>query len=317
MVAGQKNSSIKSSAQGPSSSNIYKTLSGEQPGLLAVVGPTASGKTGLAIEIAKKYNGEVIAADSRTVYKGLDIGTAKPDAKERQGVPHWGLDLVGPGETFSVADFKKYADDKITDIVSRGKLPILVGGSGLYIDAVLYDFSLAPQDETLRHQLSALGVKELRQMIVEKGYPMPQNDQNKRHLIRTLERRGAETSKKELAAGNLIIGIDPGRDELKKRIVERAGLMLDAGVMEEVEWAFAHYPIESEALTGGIYRIFRDVIWGDLDKQSAVEKFVFSDMHLAKRQITWFKRNPDINWFESADLALEWFNKKFNGAPKG
>lgn len=284
--------------------------------LLAIVGTTASGKTGLAIEIAKKYNGEIIAADSRTVYKGLDIGTAKPSKAEQQGIKHWGFDLVGPGESFNVADYKKYADDIIKDIISRGKMPILVGGSGLYVDAVLYNFSLAPQNQAVREQLDGLGIIELRQMINDKGFDMPANDQNKRHLIRVLERGGTEIAKKQLASGTVVIGLNPPKDVLKQRITERAQLMLTSGIMDEVRWALENYPIDSEALTGGVYRIFRDVIWGDLTQQAAIEKFVFSDMHLAKRQVTWFKRNPDIKWFESTDLALEWFNKKFNGAPK-
>ena len=112
----------------------------EQLPLVVIVGPTASGKTGLAIELAEKYNGEIICADSRTIYRGMDIGTAKPTLKERQGVVHWGLDLVEPGEAFSAADFKAYADDKIANIRSREKVPFLVGGTGLYIDAVIFNY---------------------------------------------------------------------------------------------------------------------------------------------------------------------------------
>lgn len=285
----------------------------EQIKLLAIIGPTASGKTGLAIDIAKKYNGEIIAADSRTVYRGLDIGTAKPNAHEQQGVPHWGLDLVGPGEEFSVADFKKYANEKIADISGRDKLPILVGGTGLYVDAVLYDFTLAAPNQPLRLELESLGVLELQQQIIDKGYTMPNNIQNKRHLIRTLERGGVETSKKELSRGSIIIGLDPPKEVLNNRIVERAKLMLECGVMDEVAWALDNYPIDSEALTGGIYRIFRDVVWGDLPQDVAVEKFVYSDKHLAKRQITWFKRNKDIIWFKSATEALSWFDNTNGG----
>lgn len=276
--------------------------------LIAIVGPTASGKTGLSIEIAKKYNGEIIAADSRTVYKGLDIGTAKPSVAEQQGVPHWGLDLVGPGEKFSVADFKNYADTKIAEILKRYKLPMLVGGTGLYIDAVLYDFSLAPPNAGMRDELEDLGIIELQQLIRSKGYELPHNVQNKRHLVRVLERGGAEVDKKQLDPGVIIIGLDPPRDVLLERIKIRAKAMLEAGVMDEVKWAFDNYPPDSEALTGGIYRIFRDVVWGNLPQNVAVEKFVYSDMHLAKRQMTWFKRNKDINWFVNVEDAMEWIN---------
>ena len=107
---------------------------------LIILGPTGSGKTGVSIELAKKLNGEIISADSRAIYKGMDIGTAKPSKEEQDGIPHYGLDLVEPGERFTVADWKAYAEEKIKDIKSRGKLPIIVGGTGLYIDALIYDY---------------------------------------------------------------------------------------------------------------------------------------------------------------------------------
>ena len=148
---------------------------------VVIVGPTASGKTGLSIKIAKKYGGEVIAADSRTVYQGLNIGTAKPTVAEQQGIQHWGFDLVGPGASFSVADFKQYATDTMKDIRARNNLPIIVGGTGLYVDALVYDFSLAEPNLELRRELYHLGVIELQGRIRDKGLLMPVNNQNKRH----------------------------------------------------------------------------------------------------------------------------------------
>lgn len=116
-----------------------------KPKLLVIVGPTASGKSELALKIAKRFNGEIIAADSRTVYKGLDIGTAKPSKEDQQAVPHWGLDLVEPGENFTAADFKRYAKDKIAEIKDRNHLPIAVGGTGLYTDSLVFFTQLAPK----------------------------------------------------------------------------------------------------------------------------------------------------------------------------
>lgn len=281
--------------------------------LLAIVGPTASGKTGLAVTIAKELGGEIIAADSRTVYKGLDIGTAKPTKAEQEGIVHYGFDLVGPGESFSVADFKTYAETKIKDIRDRGKVPIVVGGTGLYIDALLYDFSLAPPNNELRQELDSKGILELQKMIIDASLTMPQNIQNKRHLIRTLEKGKTETARKELAPGTVIIGLNPEKEVLQKRITERARTMLDAGVLDEVAWGLTHYGLESEAMTGGVYRIYRDVVWGNLEKDQAVNLFVTSDMQLAKRQMTWFKRNPDITWFASAEAAYDWFHSLFMG----
>lgn len=288
----------------------------KQLNLLAIVGPTASGKTGLAIEIAKQMNGEIIAADSRTVYKGLDIGTAKPSLAEQQTVPHYGLDLVGPGQQFSVADFKTYTDTKIMAIQKQGKLPLLVGGTGLYIDAVLYDFSFAPPNHELREQLDNKGIIELQAMITEAGLPMPENKDNKRYLIRTLERGTLLPDKKPLLPKTVIIGLNPDKATLKQRITERAHLMLKQGVLSEVEWGIKTYGLESTAMTGGVYRIFRDVIRGKLTEEQAVELFVTSDLQLAKRQLTWFRRNPDIIWFDSADAAYTWFRHEFIGTLK-
>lgn len=288
----------------------------EQVNLLAIIGPTASGKTGLSIEIAKKYSGEIIAADSRTVYKGLDIGTAKPTVAERQGVRHWGLDLVGSGESFSVADFKQYATSAIKDIRARNNLPIIVGGTGLYVDAFMYDFSLAEPNQELRQELAHLGVIELQMRIRDKNLPMPVNDQNKRHLIRALERDNQPLYRKPLQKGAVIIGLNPPKHILEQRIRQRARQMLNDGVLQEVDWALKHYPQDSEALTGGIYRIFRDVLWGKLTQEQAIELIVTSDKQLAKRQISWFKRNKDIRWFEDSNEALSWFDTAFGGKLK-
>lgn len=284
--------------------------------LVAIVGPTASGKTALGIEIAKLMSGEIIAADSRTVYKGLDIGTAKPSLAERQGIPHHGFDLVGPGELFSVADFKAYADKKIDTIRQDGKLPILVGGTGLYIDAVLYDFSLAPPNTELRATLEPKGVIELQKIVTEKGLPMPANMQNKRHLIRVLERGSVIPQRKPLPPGVVVIGVNPGREILRRRITDRAHEMLKQGVLDEVNWGLESYGLESEAMTGGVYRIYRDVIRGKLTTEQAVELFVTSDMQLAKRQMTWFGRNQDITWFDSVESARAWFTSAFMGTLK-
>ena len=150
--------------------------------LIVIVGPTASGKTGLSIKLAKKFNGEIISADSRAIYRGLDIGTAKPSIEERQGVVHWGIDLVNPGEYYTAADFKRYADAKIDDIRSREYLPILVGGSGLYIDAVLFNFEFGklPIVEK-RTTLQKMDILELQSYCVKNNIKLPDNIQNKRY----------------------------------------------------------------------------------------------------------------------------------------
>ena len=127
--------------------------------LVVVVGPTASGKSALAIELAEQFNGEIICADSRTVYKYMDIGTTKPSLEDRARVPHFGLDLVEPGERFTAADFQEYANEKITEIRQRGHIPFLVGGTGLYVDGVVFDYEFLPADEALRAKLEKLTLR--------------------------------------------------------------------------------------------------------------------------------------------------------------
>jgi tRNA dimethylallyltransferase len=281
--------------------------------LVAIIGPTASGKTGLAIEIAKKYNGEIISADSRAIYKYLDIGSAKPSLGDRQGVPHWGFDLSGPGRTYSVSDFQVYAKGKIQEIKTRGHLPIIAGGSGLYIDAVLYNFSFAPTDAIRRKTLELKTVEQLQEQIRQEKLDMPENSLNKRYLVRALERKGRQTERSPLPEGYLIIGINPGRDILAQRIEERTNLMIAAGVVDEIVQASQHYGWGSEAMTGGIYKVFKDYIDGKATLEESKAMFIRSDLKLVKKQLTWFKRNADIRWFNDAEQAMNWFDKTFRG----
>lgn len=284
--------------------------------LLAIVGPTASGKTALSIALAKKFQGEIIAADSRTVYAGLDIGTAKPSTKERQGVVHWGFDLAGPDCQLSVADFKNYADTKILEINQKQHLPILVGGSGLYIDAVLYNFSFAPVDIRRRQSLEELDIYQLRQLIVRQNLLLPENYKNKRYLIRAIERGNQPIKKSILPDGYYVIGINPDKATLKERIRKRAYTMIDEGVVAEIQQAVTTYGWKHSAMTGGIYKAFRPYLEGDIDQTQAIEAFIKSDRRLAKKQMTWFKRNSDIKWFNDIDQAGAWFESLFGGKLK-
>ncbi len=281
--------------------------------LLVIVGPTASGKTALSINVAQKYNGEIIAADSRTVYKYMDIGTAKPNQTEQEGVSHWGLDLVDPSQKMTVADYKRYADNKIEEIRKRNHLPILVGGSGLYINAVIYDFSLAPVNDELRQSLSTLSIEELQLKIRSQGLQMPQNCQNKRYLIRALERAGDNPSKKILSEGTLIIGINPDKETIKGRITRRARQMIKEGVIDEIKDVSMKYGWGSEAMTGGIYKTFRPFLEGAITQEEAINNLIISDMRLVKKQLTWFKRNKDIKWFASAEDAAVWLDEQIKG----
>jgi tRNA dimethylallyltransferase len=279
----------------------------QKPELLVVVGPTASGKTDLSLKIAKQFNGEIIAADSRTIYIGMDVGTSKPTKKEQTEVPHWGLDLIEPGETFSAYQFKNYAEEKIKDIQQRGRLPILVGGTGLYIDSVLFDFKFGEAaDPDARQKLESLSLVQLQNTIKEQDLAMPENYKNRRHLIRTIERQGRTGTMGSIKDNSIVIGLLPGPEVLKNRINKRAEAIFEAGVIKETNGLVDKYGEDSLLDTGGIvYKICLNVIQGLIGTEEAIEQFQKVDWQYARRQRTWFKRNKYINWYESPDRAYQ------------
>ncbi|HEX6416068.1 MAG TPA: tRNA (adenosine(37)-N6)-dimethylallyltransferase MiaA [Candidatus Saccharimonadales bacterium] len=266
--------------------------------LVAIYGPTASGKTSLAISLAKQYDGEIICADSRTVYKGMDIGTAKPSIGEQNGVPHWGLDLVEPGQAFSAADFKRYADEKIAEIRGRGHIPYLVGGTGLYMDAVVFDFKFGGKADTqLRQQLEKMSIEKLQDYCVKNNIELPENDKNKRYLIRAVERSQEPIGgKSEPLSTSIIVGIATDKSVLRKRIGDRTEQIFDDNVVEEATLLGKKYGWESEAMTGNIYPLLRRYLEGEFSLDEVKDKFTTLDWRLAKRQLTWLKRNPYIKW---------------------
>lgn len=267
------------------------------PPLVVVVGPTASGKSALAMRIAAQHNGEIIASDSRTIYRGMDIGTAKPTLEDQKLISHHLLDVRNPDQSFSAAEFKQLALIAIDDIAQRGKLPIMVGGTGLYVDSIIFDYRFgAVADEARRAELNSLSIEQLQDLCREKNIDIPINSQNKRHLVRAIELGGLIKHKKTLRDNTFVVGISTERDILRNRIRVRATEMVAHGVLDEVERIGLEYSWRGEALKGNIYRIFRDVIEGQKDLNQAVEEFVQSDMALAKRQMTWFKRNPFVHW---------------------
>lgn len=272
--------------------------------IVAIVGATASGKSSLALQIAQQFNGEIIAADSRTVYKGMDIGTAKPTKAEQAQVPHHLIDVVTPDQSFTVADFKRLADQAITDIQARGKLPILVGGTGLYVDAVLYGFEFRPVDAAKRQVLEKLSVEELQAQVEEQGLPMPTNQQNPRHLVRTLESAGAVGKRNSLRQNTLFIGLQLDNEVLKSHIKQRVDQMFQNGFIAEANALGEEYGWEVSALQAPGYKAIHQYLNGDRSIEEAKQMFVRNDWLLAKRQRTWFKRNPDIQWFNNSEQAV-------------
>lgn len=271
--------------------------------LIVIVGPTASGKTALAIELALQYGGEIICADSRTIYKGMDIGTAKPSIYEQRQVVHWGIDLVEPNEKFTAADFKVYAEDRIADIRKRGKVAFLVGGTGLYINSVVFDYKFGNKaDEARRRELEGMTLEELHNYCVKNNIKLPENSKNKRYVIRAIEQNGVNNSSNNRPIANcFIVGIATDRDDLRTRIELRSEQLFADGVVEEARMLGKKYGWESEAMTGNIYPLLRGYLAGELTLDEARRHFVTLDWRLAKRQMTWFKRNPYVEWHGLAE----------------
>lgn len=244
-----------------------------RPSLLVVVGPTASGKSELALKIAKQRDGEIISADSRTIYKDMDIGTAKPTRAEQRQAPHWGLDLIRPDMNYSVHKFKDYAESTLKDVQKRGKLPILVGGAGLYIDAVLYSYKFDAPDEP--------------------------NPLNPRH--RALSGSKART---KVHSHVMMVGIDPGAETTKQSITRRTEQMFNRGVVNETKELMLKYGQEPLRRNGGIvYRVCIDLLAGRITEQEAKLITVQKEYQYSRRQKIWFKRNPDITWFADIELC--------------
>lgn len=265
--------------------------------LIVIVGPTASGKSDLAMRVAQKIGGEIVCADSRTIYKGMDIGTAKPSREDRALVPHHLLDVVTPDQPFTVAQFKDFAIRVIDDIWARGRWPILVGGSGLYVDAVLFDYQFRePANITERERLNALSIQELQAECGTRGIPLPENKNNKRYLVRTLETAGSLRQNRTMRHNTIVVGLTIEKEDLISKISDRADAMVAAGVVDEVKTLGQKYGWDSEAMKGNIYREFKEVVTGELSLEQAKENCIQSDKRLVKKQLTWFKRNPNIIW---------------------
>jgi tRNA dimethylallyltransferase len=275
--------------------------------LITILGPTASGKTDLALELAERYNGEIICADSRTIYRGMDIGTAKPTAEEQARVPHHLLDVVDPGETLSVAAYKTLAEAAMADITARGRVPFLVGGSGLYIDAVLFDYQFPAQaDPVRRARLETMTADELRELLAAEdaaAYAVI-DIRNRRRLIRALETVGQDRSRRAtVRADTLVLGLVLNKEIMQQRIALRIEKMLAQGFLDEVRQIGTTYGWESEAMSGIGYRAFKDVIVGTKTIEAAAADIARGDMMLVKKQLTWFRRNPAIQWLEDPAAA--------------
>jgi tRNA dimethylallyltransferase len=287
---------------------------GQRPKLLVITGTTASGKSDLALKIAKAYRGEIIAADSWTVYKGFDIGTSKPSITQQKAVKHHLLDVREATDGFNAPMFKDLAEKAIKSIEKKGNLPILVGGTGLYIDSVLYDFGFLPSvSAEERDRLNSMSVDELLEIARLQNIDLTDIDiRNKRRVIRAIEAKGLKPTKKQLRPGSLIIGLQLEPDELKKRIERRTDRMLAAGLEQEVRELSQKYGWEAEPMKGIGYREWREYFEGAQNLEQTRQRIISATNNLAKRQRTWFKRNTDIQWFGSAEAAYRFVRQALN-----
>ena len=275
--------------------------------ITAIVGPTASGKTSFAIDYARKNNGEIISADSRLVYKGFDIGTAKPTADEMQGIEHYLIDIVEPFESYSVAQYVNDAQNAIDEIVSKGKLPIIAGGTGLYLKALLegYDFPEMEINYEFRESLKKFDSEylhdELTKLDAETAKNIDKNDKKK--IIRSLEvidalkRPLSEVrGKKEHPYVVEWIGLNFPRQELYERINKRVDSMIELGLVEETRKLLEKYGRVQNLIHTIGYKEIIDFLDGKMPLNDAVEKLKQNTRNYAKRQLTWFRKNENIKW---------------------
>lgn len=275
-----------------------------EPPLVVICGPTASGKTDLAINVATRLRGEIICADSRTVYRGLDIGTAKPTAEQQSVIRHWGVDLVDPDERFTVADFQSYTYKVIADIKSRGKTPIMVGGTGLYIDAILFGFQFRDDNLELREYLNTKTIDELIIYSKENNIIIPNDYRNKRYLVRIIEQGGANNIRQPQPIDNcIIVSISTGKNEIKNRISLRSNNIVNHNVVDEYEHVKRDFGDDVIGLTGNAYIAARLVANGVIKEEAMAAEISRLDYQLVRRQMTWLRRNPFILWGTADDLA--------------
>jgi len=287
--------------------------------LLVLIGPTAVGKTSLSIALAKKFRGEIISGDSMQIYKGMDIGTAKIRQEEMEGIPHHLIDIKFPHESFSVAEFQQLVREKITEISNRGNLPMIVGGTGLYIQSVIYDyqFSDVPSDDTLRKNLEIKAAEEGNQALYDELLKVdPEgadhiHPNNLRRVIRALEiyyctgktmSDVQKEQKPDLLYDTAIVGLTMDRERLYDRINERVDLMLEQGLLEEVKTLYQKGIRDCQSIQAIGYKELYDYFDYKTTLEEAIEQLKQNSRRYAKRQLTWFRNKMDVEWFDMSNV---------------
>ncbi|MBY0120604.1 tRNA (adenosine(37)-N6)-dimethylallyltransferase MiaA [Bacillus sp. S/N-304-OC-R1] len=300
----------------------------EKDKLVVLIGPTAVGKTKLSIELAKRLNGEIISGDSMQIYKGMDIGTAKIKANEMDGIPHHLIDIKDPDEPFSVAEFQDIVRKKISEISLKGKLPMIVGGTGLYIQSVIYDyhFSDAPSDDKFRIMLEKRAEEEGNDVLhdeLNKVDPISAeriHPNNIRRVIRALEvyhctgktiNEIQENQNPELMYNTAIIGLTMDRDKLYQRINSRVDIMMDEGLLEEVENLYKQGLKDCQSIQAIGYKELYEYFGHTISLEEAITLLKQNSRRYAKRQLTWFRNKMNVDWFDMSEVVeISTFEKK-------
>lgn len=291
----------------------------EKQKVIVICGPTASGKTKLSIEVAKLVNGEIVSADSMQIYKDMTIGTAKPTTEEMQGIKHYLIDFVSPDKRYSVAEYKNDATNAIEEIISKGKTPIVVGGTGLYVNSLIYEieYPSVELDMNYRKKLEEIAEKEGLDRLYEMAMKVDklamkkisQND--KKRICRVLEIYHAtgktktqieiESRANEPKYDYLVFGISMDREKLYDRINKRVDIMIEDGLIDEVKEVLNKYDDFPTAMQGLGYKEVVEYINGDTTKEEMIEKIKMETRRYAKRQLTWFRRYDNITWIDGLD----------------
>ena len=291
-----------------------------KPKVIVIAGPTASGKTSLSVEVAKVLNGEIISADSMQIYQEMDIGTAKVTKEEMQGIQHYLIDIIPPSDRFSVSDFQKKAQEAIAQILEKGKVPIIVGGTGLYIEALIYgieypDIKINQEYREMLNQIAKTtqGLQELYEKAIQIDAKAMEkiSAQDQKRIIRVLEiyhqtgktktELERESRRKEVPYEYHLFGLQLDRELLYQRINQRVDKMIKQGLVEEVKRILKRYEQFPTAMQGLGYK---EVVWylkGEISYEEMIEKIKQESRRYAKRQMTWFRKYKEMIWLNALD----------------
>ena len=291
-----------------------------KPTVIVIAGPTASGKTALSIKLAKELNGEIISCDSMQIYKEMDIGTAKVTKEEAEGIKHYLIDIVSPNERFTVSNFKKDSKNAIKEILNKGKTPIIVGGTGLYVDSLIYEieyqdmeFDINYRNELMEKAETNEGLKELYEQAktIDSKAMEKISSNDKKRIIRVLEIYKATgktkteleilSRQKEVEYNYKVFVVNMDREKLYNRIDKRVDIMIENGLVEEVEKIYNKYNEFPTAMQGLGYKEVVEYLQGKINKKDMIEKIKKESRHYAKRQLTWFRKDKNFIWLNSED----------------